>query len=353
MKKITRNAEKFDVIDLFSAMAAEHGYKLDDPVSQNAFIERVRCSIESSKNNDITVYGKRVEALFAYVAGALGRTALLKQEDTGALYHTEDELLLPDYKLILEDDNCYLVEVKNFHNSDPSSKLIVKADYYKKLNKYSTMCNVSLLFAIYFSSWNKWTLVPIDAFEEKDGAFEIDFASAMAKSEMSLLGDCMVGTSPDLELVLLADKNEANEINTDGQALFTAREIKIYCAGNEVLDAKEKEIAFYFMRFGDWIEKESEAIIDDGKLLGMRFIYTPESKTEENFSLIGNLSSMISNMFKEHTVKDGKVVAVNSPLDPESFKVFIPKDYKGKQLPLWRFIMQPNYEFAGLTKGSS
>ena len=82
----------------------------------------------------------------------------------------------------------------------------------------------------------------------------------------------------------------------------------------------------------------------------MRFIYTPESKTEENFSLIGNLSAMISNMFKEHTVQDGKVVAVNSPLDPERFKVFISKDYKGKQLPLWRFFMQPNYEFTGLTK---
>lgn len=353
MKKITRDAEKFDVIDLFAAMAAEHGYKLDDQVSQNAFIDRVRCSIENSKNNDIAIFGKRAEALFAYVAGALGRTALLKQEDTGALYHTENDLLLPDYKLILDDGNSYLVEVKNFHNKDPRAKLVVKADYYKKLQKYSVMCNIDLLFAIYFSSWNRWVLVPITAFDAKDDSFEIDFATAMAKSEMSILGDCMVGTSPDLELVLLADKKEANKIDADGLAAFTIREIKIYCAGNEVLDAKEKEIAFYFMRFGDWIEKEAEAIVEHGKLLGMRFIYTPESKTEENFSLIGNLSSMISNMFKEHTMQDGKVVAVNSPLDPERFKVFISKDYKGKRLPLWRFIMQPNYEFTGLTKGSS
>lgn len=353
MKKITRNAEKFDVIDLFAAMAAEHGYKLDDPISQNAFIDRVRCSFESSKNNEIAIYGKRVEALFAYVAGALGRTTLLKQEDIGALYHIENELLLPDYKLILEDGNCYFVEVKNFYNKDPSAKLVIKEDYYKKLQKYSSICNIDLLFAIYFSSWNKWVLVPIEAFDRKDDSFEIDFATAMAKSEMSILGDCMVGTSPDLELVLLADENEANEIDDDGQAVFTAREIKIYCGGNEVLDSKEKEIAFYFMRFGDWVEKEVEAIVEHDKLLGMRFIYTPDSKTEENFSLIGNLSSMISNMFKEHTVQDGKVVAVNSPLDPESFKVFISKDYKGKQLPLWRFVMQPNYEFTGLTKRSN
>ena len=116
-------------------MAAEHGYKLDEPVSQNAFIDRVRCSIENSKNSDIAIFGKRAEALFAYVAGALGRTALLKQEDTRTLYHSEDELLLPDYKLILDDGNSYFAEVKNFHNKYPSAKLVVKADYYKKTTK--------------------------------------------------------------------------------------------------------------------------------------------------------------------------------------------------------------------------
>ena len=158
-------------------------------------------------------------------------------------------MLLPDYKLILDDGNSYFAEVKNFHNKYPSAKLVVKADYYKKLQKYSAMCNIDLLFAIYFSSWNKWVLVPIAAFDAKGDSFEIDFATAMAKSEMSILGDCMVGTSPDLELLLLADENEANEIDADGQAIFTAREINIYCAGNEVLDSKEKEIAFYFMRF--------------------------------------------------------------------------------------------------------
>lgn len=353
MKKLTRDAEKFDVIDLFSAMAAEHGYKLDDPTSQHDFIERIRNSFESNKNNDIAVYGKRVESLFAHVAGALGRSALLKQEDAGSLYYTGDEIIPPDYRLVLKDGEQLLIEVKNFHNSDPSANYTVKCDYFLKLKRYSDLCKINLMFAIYFSSWNQWGLVPIEAFKKKNNLYVIDFATAMAKSEMSLIGDQTIGTSPDLEFHVLADEEEANKINDDGQALFTTRKIKIYCAGNEVEDPVEKEIAFYLMRFGDWVEKESEAIIDKDKLLGMKFIHTPESQTEENFSIIGRLSTMVTNMFKEHTVKDGKVVAVNSPLDPEQFKVFIPEDYKGQQLPLWRFILQPNPDFKGLTKGSS
>lgn len=349
MKKLARNIERFDVFELFAAMAEKHGYRLNDPLSQEDFIAKVRSSLEDSKNNDITIYGKRVEVLFAYVVGALGRAILLKQEDAGALYHTEDVVIPPDYRLVLEDGSNLLVEVKNFYSIDITENFIVKADYYEKLNRYSMLCGLSLKFAIYFSAVNRWALVPIDAFRRNSNSYNIDFATAMAKSEMSQIGDCMIGTSPDLELLLLADEEEANEISRDGQALFTTRDIKIYCAGNEVVEPLEKQIAFYLMRFGNWVEKETEAIVKAGKLMGMKFIYTPESKTEENFSLIASLSSMVTNMFKEHTIQDGKVVAVSSHLDPEKFRVFIPNDYKGKELPLWRFIIQPNQEFKGLT----
>lgn len=353
MKRLSRDAEKFDVMELFSSMATEHGYKLDDPASEKDFIERIRSSFERNRNSDIIVYGKRVESLFAYVVGALGKSVLLKQEDAGALYCAGDEVIPPDYRMILKDGKQLLVEVKNFHNQDLSAYYPVKGDYLAKLKRYSELVSINMMFAIYFSSWNQWSLVPIEAFEKRDNTYVIDFATAMAKSEMSLIGDQMIGTSPDLELHLLGDEDEANKIDKNGQALFTTRQIKIFCAGNEVHDSVEKEIAFYLIRFGEWIEKDTEAIIANEKLLGMKFIYSPESKTEENFSLIGRLSTMVTNMFKEHTVKDGKVIAVSSQLEPEKFKVFIPEDYKGQDLPLWRFILQANPEFKGLTKGSS
>lgn len=353
MKRLTKDAEKFDVMDLFTSMASEYGYKLDDSASQGDFIERIQNSFEKRRNNDITVYGKRAESLFAYVVGALGKSVLLKQEDSGALYSTDDELIRPDYRLILKNGKQILVEVKNFHNRDPSAQFTIKRHYFKKLKSYSDICGNDLMFAIYFSAWNHWALVAIDAFDENDNSYGIDFTAAMAKSEMSILGDQMIGTAPDLELHLLANEDEASTLDEKGQALFTTRKIKIFCAGNEIQDSLEQKIAFYLMRFGDWIGKDVEALFSNGKLLGMKFVFTPEDENEENFSFIGRLSSMVTNMFKEHTVKDGKVIAVSIPQEPEKFKVFIPDDYKGKDLPLWRFTMQANPDFKGLTISSS
>ncbi len=58
MKKLIRNPEKFDVLELFASMAAEQGYDLRDPVAQDDFVARVRISIEKSKNNNIHSHGQ-------------------------------------------------------------------------------------------------------------------------------------------------------------------------------------------------------------------------------------------------------------------------------------------------------
>lgn len=345
MKKIIRDLEKYDVFDLFSAMAAKHGYKLDSPLSQDDFVERIKTSLEKNLNNDITIFGKRVETIFAYVIGALGYTALLKQEDTGSLYSIDNEIILPDYKLVLKNGNQLLIEVKNFHNLDPMASFSIKQDYFLKLKKYSDLCKVNLMFAIYFSLWNQWVLLPIEAFDNNNSLYSINFATAMAKSEMSIIGDKAIGTLPDLELHILSDEEEAYKIQNDGQPFLTVKKILIYCAGIEVINPIEKEIAFYLIRFGDWIEKEIEEIFINDRFLGMKFIYTPQNRTEENFAIIGRLSSMVTNMFKEQTIEDGKITAVDSSLDPEQFKVFIPDNYKGQQLPLWQFSFQSNPSF--------
>ncbi len=131
MKKLIRNPEKFDVLELFASMAAEQGYDLRDPVTQDDFVERVRISIEKSKNSNIAVFGKRVESLFAYVAGALGKVKLLKQEDSGDLYFVGDEVLAPDYRLTMLDGSQFLVEVKNCNLKQPEKKFSIKKSIMK------------------------------------------------------------------------------------------------------------------------------------------------------------------------------------------------------------------------------
>jgi hypothetical protein len=338
LKRQKRNPEKFEAFNLFSAM----GYKLNDSIAEDKFIKEVRRSLKNSKSNDTAIYGKRTELLFAYIVRALGSVALLKQEDSGDVYYFDEEVITPDYRLIFKDSSQLMVEVKNFRQKQPSEKFSIKKNYYNKLERYAKLNNVELKLAIYFSNWNQWVLLSIDAFEVDGELFTIDLSKALMMSEMSIIGDMMIGTSPDLEIHFLTNEDEANEIDHVGQAIFINRDIKIYCAGNEVTDASEKGMAFHLIKFGDWVEKECEAIVKNNKLVGMKFIFTPKDHTAENFSIIGTLSSIISKMNREYTVKDGKVIAVDIKIPSFVLSVFVNKNYNGQHLPLWRFVIQRN-----------
>lgn len=342
MKRIPRDAEKFDLMDLFSGIASKNSYKINDKSSQDDFIKWIQTTLSINQKSPITIHGKRVENLFAYVVGALGQVTLLKKEDVGPVFYTGKTIQPPDYQLVLKDGRQFFVEVKNFHNS--KRPFIIKHDYYKQLKEYSDLFNLKLLFAIYFSEWKQWTLLPIEAFKKNKDKFVIDFSSAMAKSEMLLIGDYMIGVTPDFELHIFADEEELKEINEDGRVRFKIKNIKIFCNEKEIQNGLEKEIAFYLMRFGEWVAK-AEVIFNQSNFLGVKFVYTPRNHTAENFSFIGTLSTMVTNIFKEQTEIDGEIVAIDTTVGPDQFRVFIPDDYVGQQLPLWRFRVNPNHEF--------
>ncbi len=348
MKKLIRNPDKFDVLELFSAMSTSNGYKINDLDSVDDFINDVRLSIKESVANDRTKFGKRIESLFAYVIGALGNVKLLKQEDAGNIYYLDDKILAPDYKAILKNNSQLLIEVKNFYSSDIKKEFKLEENYYLKLQRYSEVNDIPLKFAIYFSIRNQWVLLPITAFKKTKKTFSVDFATAYAKSEMFLFGERTIGTIPNLELHMLTDKCEAKIINTSGIIDFTIREIKLFCNDKEIDNITEQKIAFDLIRYGEWKEKSFEALMYNKKFLGVKLIYAPIELSEQEFEIVGTLSGMISNKFKELTIKNGEVEALDLDINPHSFEIFIPDNYYSESLPLWQFIISPNKGFKGL-----
>ena len=218
----------------------------------------------------------------------------------------------------------------------------------ERLENYANLHAMPLKFAIYFSQFNKWFLLSKDSMIEHKRRYVTDFVNSIAMNEMALLGDRTIATEPNLSIELLADPKRDSRINEDGEAKFIIGAVKIYCSDSEVTDDIEKSIAFYLIRFGSWIEQEGGAIMVDEKFSGVRFTYVPESPSEEqNFQMIGELSSMISSAYNEHTVYERSVIALDTQLDPEVFSVNIAEGYKGGDLPLWQFIMQPNPDYKG------
>ncbi|PCM44044.1 hypothetical protein [Marinobacter sp. ANT_B65] len=348
MKRIKRNPEKFEVIDLFTALGRKHGYKLSVEEDANDFIERIGNSLKASKDNPNLLHGKRVESLFAHVAGALGNCRLIKQEDSGEAFTTEQDIQAPDYKVILNDGSQYFIEVKNCHFPNIKSPYPFKKDYLRKVENYAKLHNTPLLFAVYFSRQNKWFLLRKESLIEQKNRYVTDFINAIAQNEMSLLGDRTIGTEPDLSIELLADPTKEAKVNENGEVNFIIGGVKIYSSDREVTDDLEKSIAFYLMRFGTWVENDAEGLFDDGEFLGAKFTYSPDCPSDEqNFSMIGELSSMVSASYGEQTTYEKSVIALDTNLDPGVFAVKIPEGYKGKGLPLWQFIMQPNPDFKG------
>ncbi len=346
MRRKIRNPIKFDAIELYTAVARERGYELNSPGDLDEFMNALSTSLRASQTNPSLLHGKRVEAMFGIVAGALGRCRLIKQEDGGAIFSTTETLIAPDYRVVLADGNAMLVEVKNFHMKSLSKVFSIPQKTMHGLEEYAELNGLPLKIAVYFSTPNMWFLLSKEAFKKQGRHFVIDFPSAMARNEMALLGDRTIGTLPELAIELRTSSDEAEIPNENGEVPFIIREIGIYCGGREIIEKEGKDIAFYLMRYGRWPEKDTTPIFEGNKVIGLRSVFTPEEPIEEQgFDVVGSLSQMVSSAYREQTIKDGAVSSLDVKQDPEFFKLTIPEDFKDESLPLWQLIIVPNESY--------
>ncbi|WP_095094051.1 hypothetical protein [Pseudomonas sp. Irchel 3A5] len=352
MKRIKRNPGKFEVIDLFTALGREHGFKVSEDADARQFMGLVKSSLKDSFEDAKLLHGKRIESLFAHVAGALGGCKLIKQEDSGVIFTNDENLQPPDYFLVLKTGERIFIEVKNCHFPNFKSPYSIQNDYIQRLENYAELTGASLKFAIFFSRYNKWVLLSKSSFKAYKTKHSINFIEAMARNEMSIIGDRMIGTIPPLSVVFVANPEKEAFITEDDQARFTVSELKFYCAEKEITANTEKKIAFYLIQFGKWAESEGEPLYDGERLAGVRLNYQPEHEEDmvnarqQGFGIVDHLSSMVSTAYKQHTVYDQRVIALDAAADPEIFTIEIPEGYKGDNLPLWQIELKPNTDFS-------
>ncbi|OKP74457.1 hypothetical protein BTE77_21145 [Ensifer adhaerens] len=337
---------KFDGIELYTNVAREQGYSLNSPGDIDDFLASLGASLRASHEDPKLLHGKRVEAMFGIVAGALGRCKLIKQEDGGSIFAESDGLNVPDYRLLLADGSAMLVEVKNFRMRSPKHEFLLPEKTMEGLEEYAALNGLPVKIAVYFSSMNMWTLLSREAFTRKGSKLAITFSIAMARNEMASLGERTIGTLPELAIELRTSPEEAQVPDESGAVSFMTREIAIYCGGREIVDRTAKDIAFYLIRYGRWPEKENTAQFEGEKVISLRMVFAPEEPEEgQGFDIVGSFSQMISTAYQELTVKDGKVATLDVKQDPAFFRLTIPEDFKDENLPLWQLVLVPNENF--------
>lgn len=280
--------------------------------------------------------------MFGFVAASLGGCRAVKQLDVGDLFAADEAVQPPDYQLALKDRRRLYVEVKNCHKQ--RGLFTLKQDYLDRLKGYCRLFPSELLFAVYWSQWNKWTLIDPERLPLKDGVRSIGLGESMKINRMADLGDMFVGTRPPLIFRLLTDPNKPRSLDAKGEVGFTIGNVELFCGGKRIEDPKERTLAFYFMLFGGWSSGRSEAKVENGELISVDFVSEPQErvKPDQGFELLDPLSSMISTHFRTNTSDEDGIKSLLPNGTEVTLGISIPDRYKGKGLPLWRFILQPS-----------
>jgi hypothetical protein len=349
MKRISRDPQKFDLMKLVDDYARARGLDIRDQRNQEAFLLELKEKIESSRNNDILIHGLRIQAMFAYVAAALGACRVIKEEDAGEFYSTDLEIRAPDFRIVTLDDRELLVEVKNCHTLKPGRDYRFARTYFDGLKSYARLFRTELFVAIHWSQLRLWTLVGADCFRCLGDEYAISFPDAMKCNDMRTLGDCQIGTIPSLTLKVLSDPARPRNVDASGHAEFTIGQVELYCGDRVIEDPVEKRIAWFLMNYGKWPAHELPPEVRDGELIaaGLRVAPEERSNPHERFELVGFLSEMVSREFNDITAPEGSVRLLSPQRQPDTLGVVIPRDYRGQALPLWGFTLQPSSSAEG------
>jgi len=341
--KLARNPEKFDTFELYTKLCAQNSLDISDVKSVDQVIDTLKTALKDNHKNLNLIFGKRVEAMFSIVAASLGKCCLIKQEDGGEVYCNEN-ISIPDFRIVLKNKSSFLVEVKNYHREPFNNTYSFTEKYFNSVIRYSELVGCPLKFAIYYSKMNWWLLLSPDAFKKKGNRYAVEFTDALKQNEMLTLGDQWLSTTPPIDLYLVSDPAKPALLNNaTGETNFIIKKVLCYCAGKLVSGEKEKELINIFALYSSWVETSVEPVLVGERLIGIRYRFEPggDEYSENGFDHLGQISAMISNMYKMITESsNGEVIAVDTTREAKSFSILIPEDYKSEELPLWRFNLQ-------------
>lgn len=345
MKRLPRDPMRFEIINAFDAFGRQEKVTLHEAAAADGFVAEIRASVTRSLENDAFLQGLRTQAMFESLVASLGAVKVLKQEDSGEIYVSDDAenaLEIPDYRLVLEDGSQMLIEVKNFYQRrDPTEAYSLDATYLEGLLRYAKLTACKLLIAVHWARWNFWSLVPPEVFSSDGKRSELRLPVAMQANHMAILGDMSIGARFPLCLLMHTDKTKPRHIEPDGTATFTVSRVELQCADRVITDPREKQIATYLMFYGRW-HYETELRTTGNEIDAFEHRWVPVEDTGQGFEIVGSLGEMFSAYYKFFTQEEDKVSRLGLDINPGSWGQLIPTDYKSETLPLWRFTLEPS-----------
>jgi hypothetical protein len=317
MKRLGREYDKLETLNLFSLLPVGEQLTLDDPNRKTAFLARLDSGLNRALNSESTLHGIRVQTMFQSMVASFGKVRLIKQDDAGECYYCSDELVqVPDFRVVQGDGKPLLIETKNHYKLVAAFSL--RETDLDALIRYSALLQTPLKLAIYWARWNTWTLNDPSVLKRDGRRARIEFTEALPTSYMADLGDVMIGTKFPLMLRLPAAIDKPRSINAQGEVQIHLAGWEFYCAGERLEDELEKLLAFYLMLYGKWQDGGPGAELDSDRVpTAVLYMFEPEeTHAGQGFEMIGSLSSMFSTFYNSVTLEESRVANLAHYDDP-------------------------------------
>ena len=332
----------FDLLALVAAFAQRHRVSLNDPTLVERFFADAAPRLRDMLANPTVLHGARTERLFEATVLSLGHFRLLKTEDIGRV-HAAKTSRAPDFRIVLEEGDQWLVEVKNVRCENPKQqRTTMSAAYLRSLQSYADAVGASLRLALYWSRWNLWTVIAPDHFWRPDGGLAVGMMEAVMANEFARLGDMSIWTKPPLRLVLDTVTDKPRKLSAEGLAEFIIGSARVYSGDVELIDPRDRRLAEMLFLYGEWPAVGPLAIMGDDGIAGVEFVAEPEEPSDQGFDGIGWASRIFTRYFATRTVDGDQVIQLNGEPVPEWFAPLADWDFKRSQLPLWLFRQRPS-----------
>jgi len=342
MKRVKRQPSRFGAVDLADELVREFNLPLDRLGEVFSFEDATK----EARKNPTLMYGRRVERMFEYVVASLDQADLITPEDSAAALYSGVEVQAPDYFVSLKSGEKYFVEVKNTQPKDFHTPVTFGAAYLSRLKNYAKLKGHPLLIAVYWNGLRHWTINRVEDFESPKGTINLRFVEALQKSISGDFGDRTVGAVPPLVCRIHADPNRPSVLREEKQADFTIGALSFFSEGKEILNEKERQIAFYFMFHSDWVEKKPVATMSGERIeyVDIEFHQEGEKYPDQEFEMLGSLAGMVTNYYKWLTTANDEIVRLTPHLDPSDLAPALNDEYRGDVLRIWQFELKPNYD---------
>lgn len=282
----------------------------------------VAAGLAESMADERLLHGRWTQELFRAVLISLDAVSLIKDEDTGELHHAADEPLgLPDFRVVTKAGEHLLVEVKNVGPKGVWKNQKMRADTVDELRAYAQLTGGRLVFAHFWSTACKWTLVDANRLTRRGGYYELTIEEAMRANELGLLGDAVLATSSVVTITLLEEGPDDAEVDpdlADWPLPFVARSVSLSCDGKPVTNPEEYDLVKAVVFYGGARASNIKPIMDaDDQMIGM--VLTAQSPAGPQSPNIGSfLSSIFTNRYIAATkdVIDGSVQQMRYDPDP-------------------------------------